>query len=376
MAAPVPMPAVYPDPMMSGPIAFPDPPVWTAPAAGGIEKQSVPFWQRAVALAGLAIAAIAVVVWLAGPKPWPGYAKEMVLTRGPNGKFDISAEDLLGLRAPLYADYVNDGKGQVFNFQPVEGGRNKEDFVFELEPTATGDPQAGPRKEQIEKAKAALAAKISFLNSLQQRFLVVLDYTDGVDERLKGQLANRLSADRIQEMGKMGYEVGIFFHKVTESPSYNVMGPVIIPPGSAKGAGQEQLDVMRETLLRSAKEERYSAIGTGIFNFLHEDGLHPGDHVLVFSDGIENDPNTISFEPSHPRSNKWSDPLVLSDKENLAEVEARLLQATPTVPDLKGVVFDWYLPPASPERLRLMTAAILIWKDLLEKHGAEFHWHL
>ena len=346
------------------------------PADNG-QGSAVPKWQQIAALVVLCIATFAAVYNLAGPKSKPVYAEVISVTREANGKFSLSAEDVFGPETRLYADYVNQGKGQKVQFLPVDEGQNKEDFTFELKPSPTGDPESGPRKAEVEKARNELAAKLDRLNNLKQRFLVILDYTEGMDERLKDQLGTQLNASRIEEMGKQGYEVQILFHRVSSSPSFNVLGPVIVPSGAAAGTGQQQLDEIRWKLAGESSKEQYSAITTGIFSFLHEDEIHPGDHVLVFSDGFENDPNTISFEPGHPgRKNKWSDPVVLADQANWSQIEARMVQATPAVPNLHGVTIDWYLPPATPNRERRMIAAIKIWKDMLERKGAEFRWHL
>jgi hypothetical protein len=57
----------------------------------------------------------------------------------------------------------------------------------------------GPRKPEIDMATSALAAKLIKLNSLKLRFVVIVDYTDGMDRRLKTWLDTRRNAGRIQD---------------------------------------------------------------------------------------------------------------------------------------------------------------------------------
>lgn len=287
--------------------------------------------------------------------------------------FQVAIEDLLGTSSANYRKYVDEGKGLKIVFSTTGHAEEYE----ALAPSPDGDPDANLRTQEVEQARAKLVAYVAKLNAPPParviKFAVFVDKTAGIDDVLKSQIQFNLNADNIDENTRKGDEVRILFHRLTATPFFNLLGPVVVQAKANNGSGQEKIAEIRDQLLADTRQEGNSALATGMFNALREDKVVSGDRVIVFSDGFENDPSTISFERLRRIPNKFTDPAVLADARNWPEIQDRM-QATVKAPDLTGVRIDWYLP-ARPEDLPRMRAAILIWNDLLTKKGANFQEH-
>lgn len=229
------------------------------------------------------------------------------------------------------------------------------------------EPTPGPRKRLLAEARSTTMRRVEALNSIETKivkfaFLVDSTFVKGKAdlELLTKQLELQLTPELVEQTTKKGYAVKVFFHRLSSTPSYaaNFVGAVEIAANSQAGSGQDEIADNRREISRNLKGDKSSALIGGILNAIYEDGLTSGDHVLVFSDGLEccklfdwenGDPSDVS-----PR--KWDG------------IFQKMEAAVPNMPEMSGINIDWYLP-SREDKAEMMTATMKLWKAFFQKAG-------
>ncbi len=186
------------------------------------------------------------------------------------------------------------------------------------------------------------------------KYDVFVDSSSGDPKLLTEQLELRLNSDMVSQSTNRGYRVQILFHRLGASGAYNLIRKVDIAAHAPKGDGQSDIEETREEVIKTLHNEKRSELVFGILNTIHEDHLVAGDHVLVFSDGLEFS-DLFKWEDGKPAD-------VARDKWN--GIFMNMEDAVPNVPKLDGVIIDWYLPNRA-EKMKMMIATTRVWKEFL-----------
>lgn len=264
-----------------------------------------------------------------------------------------------------------EGYGLRLILETREDGKSKgkkEEILVE----PNSDADAGKRRVELAKAQTRIESLFQAFNAPYDRvikYAVFIDSTSGDLAAVKRQLEVQLSPDIVQRHSQKGYTVRVYFHTLSGSSSYsaNFYGTVNIPAQSPTGEGQEKIARMRDDLASSLKSSSSSALAAGILGSIQEDGLTDGDHVVVFSDGLEHHRSTFSLESASPKE--------LQDPDNWAAYFKKMEGSVPAMPALQGIQFDWYLP-AQEGREEKLSTAVRIWKQFMTQRGASFREHL
>jgi hypothetical protein len=286
--------------------------------------------------------------------------EEIVVTRdipnkaeAPEWKEEITPEKVRS---------ITHGKGLKLILLTKENGKRKNRTEEILIPSVPA-PNPGPRKKLLADAKDTVTRRVEALNSIEipiVKFAIFVDSTSGDLELLNKQLELQLNADLVEQTTKKGYAVKVFFHRLSSTPSYvpNLVGTVEIPVNAAPGTGQQEISEKREQIAKNLKRDKASALVGGILNAIYEDGLTAGDHVLVFSDGLEccRILNWENGDPSDVTPDKWDG------------IFQKMEAAVPNVPVLARLHIDWYLP-SREEKLDMMNASIKVWKAFFQQRG-------
>lgn len=263
-------------------------------------------------------------------------------------------------------EYV-DGKGVKVLLTTQEPGRS--DFTeakVVLEPFKKWNQEPAPeRKREIEGAKGKLRDLIDKFNHPPAyiRIFVFVDNTDD-DQELFTRVSQQYKAF-VAMIAVQGSPIKVKLHRITGSPFYDESERMDVE----EAAVQSRLQEISEA--EGDPSQTKSAIASDLFHDLDEDTrgepLDKQSRILLFTDLVENDPRTVSFEIG-----RMADVSTLERELGSPEKRGALKQRLQTVavcPALHGAQVDVYLP-ANSRKLPKMLALFPLWQEILAEHGA------
>lgn len=194
---------------------------------------------------------------------------------------------------------------------------------------------------------------------------IYVDITEGMAPEFRRQVLEVYQGLKIQERLARGDGLELTFGIISQTDFLN-WKPVSFAQGGNEstapvGAALAQAGV--NWLTETRPPSRESSIATGLFNMLGENSGKPNRHVMVFSDGLENSPLTVSLYNDH----SWF------NSERWAFLNGKITQFE-KFPVLAGATVDWYVPnPAKKANLAsLIRAGFKYWEYVLhDKCGAD-----
>jgi hypothetical protein len=184
--------------------------------------------------------------------------------------------------------------------------------IITIPRAANIDEIGKPRKDSITVKQKELEQAIANFNapiSIPRVVEIGVDDTNGINEGVRGLIG--------QHMGELGDALASQTDAVTlflfrlSSTDYSNYQPVQIPAGTtAEGARQILKEKLDQWLAQSSGTKSASSLATGLFNNLKVNQKVRKRQIFIFSDGLENMPETAKFYlakliPTYLDRSKW-----------------------------------------------------------------------
>jgi hypothetical protein len=310
------------------------------------------------------ISATSYLVWnyFTSYKVIPPYEGQIVVdTLQPVLKLDYMKEYFSDEKIKAYEE----GRGLKVDFQFLYLGDIETPIQFIIDPWKTFEETSNPeRREYISKKREAFEKLLKDCQVYKPHTWVIeiyVDNTDGVNKRYRDKIKEAMDDLNIEKNLSRKDKYEIYFYLLSNTDFLNVKKLSLDPdsPKEAVNNLKEKIDLF----YGDQGSQEQSSVATGFFNAATYNKAKKYRHLVIFTDGVENNDNTVSL---------YKDPSLL-EKANWPRLDEILTKFKP-LPDLKRCKVNWYLPPQDTntnDRSPLLNKAQDYWRHVLEKAGVK-----